>query len=659
MLEALLGAALRSLVLTGLIGLGLRAARLRGPQIQLTAWTIVLAASLLMPGASRLTALALPPAPFSAPSLDFVFSPPVEAGLKPRSDTAVSGVVDASATTAQDPGPEEPAPRVSTIWPDWRALILLVYATVAGALLARLAAGLLVTGRMVRSARRLCEPWTAGRDVRVSPEVASPATFGATILLPLAFADWPLVKRAAVLAHETAHVRRGDFYVQIAANVNRALFWFSPASWWLRRRLSELAEAASDDDAIGHLRDRPLYAQILLEVSCGSPIPPGGVAMARPATLRARIERILADSTAPTPVGKRVRSWLVVGILFVAVIMAVPLTARSSNAVQDEVVSAERQQAPHLRVAIDPKLLDADVGFYEDMATGAVMTVTREDDHLVTRRTGRSPVAEYPYSPRDFFMTVAAEQDAFVADATGKTLRVLHRRNGLTTAFERISPDAAARLDADFERRVAEELTPRVAIKVNAATLDGYVGTYQLNSTYIFTVTRDGDHLFAQGTGQKKFAVYPYSEHDFFYTVVAAQLTFIDSANGTAGALILHQDGKDRTAKRVSAEIAQAFQQRLDDELKPRIAVSIDTRVLDRYVGRYTGPALSMTITRDGDRLYAQVLGFNKYQVYPYTERDFFATTLPAQISFVADSHARVVQLVRHEHGEDLVLNRL
>ncbi|MGB0078667.1 MAG: M56 family metallopeptidase, partial [Candidatus Sulfotelmatobacter sp.] len=89
------------------------------------------------------------------------------------------------------------------------------------------------------------ESWTAGHDVRVSRGIAAPATFGSIVLLPYDYTTWSPIKRLAVLAHESAHVRRRDFYVQIAARANRALFWFNPLSWWLPRKLSEVAEALS------------------------------------------------------------------------------------------------------------------------------------------------------------------------------------------------------------------------------------------------------------------------------------------------------------------------------------------------------------------------------------------------------------------------------
>ena len=49
MLSVLAEAALRTLLLGGLVWLGLTLLRVRSPQAQLTAWLVVLAASLAMP----------------------------------------------------------------------------------------------------------------------------------------------------------------------------------------------------------------------------------------------------------------------------------------------------------------------------------------------------------------------------------------------------------------------------------------------------------------------------------------------------------------------------------------------------------------------------------------------------------------------------------
>src|SRR4029077_21078571 len=118
--------------------------------------------------------------------------------------------------------------------------------------------------------------------------------FGSTILLPPECFEWSAAKRQAVLSHEGAHVAHGDFYVLLLAVLNRAVFWFSPFAWWQLTRLANLAEVISDDAAIEVLNDRPSYAGILLDVASNLHPAPAGLAMARPGTVRLRVERILA-----------------------------------------------------------------------------------------------------------------------------------------------------------------------------------------------------------------------------------------------------------------------------------------------------------------------------------------------------------------------------
>jgi beta-lactamase regulating signal transducer with metallopeptidase domain len=647
MLEMLVGAALRSVLLAAAVGLGLKLSRTRNPHVRLTAWTMVMVASLLMPAATRLAASALPdvalPLPRFAPVSPFVADPS-------RDRQPVAMAADRKVMAADTIAP---ASHVLAA-PGWRIAALLLYIAVSAALVLRLIVGLTLSWRIMRSAKRVHEQWTGQYDVRTSGRIASPATFGRVILLPGDHATWSSEKRSAVLAHEGAHVAHGDFAVQIAAGVNRAVFWFNPLSWWLQRQLSVLAEAAADDAAIVGLNDRIGYAEILLDVSSGGQRLPGAVAMARTATVGARIERILSETTVTMGISRRSRLLMVAGILPLVVVVAGPLSATTAASPGDE-----NRRAPHQRIAVDSKLLDADAGFYEDKATGSVMTVTRDGDHLLTGRTGMPSVAEYPYSDHDFFLTISAEQNTFVADQSGMVDRVIHYKNGLATTLERITPARAARLQADYQQHISEELKPHSQVPIDPAMLDRDVGYYTLTPTYIFSVTREGDQLFVRGTDRRKFPVFPYSDHDFFYTSAAAQLTFVAPADGQATALVLHQDGRDRRADRVSAETAQQLEQRLEDERQPHKATPIAVDLLNDYAGRYADSATTMIIRQQHDHLSAQVTGYNEYSVYAYTDRDFFATTLAAQISFVKDATGKVTSLVRHEHGEDQTLNRI
>jgi len=88
-------------------------------------------------------------------------------------------------------------------------------------------------------------------------------------------------------------------------------------------------------------------------------------------------------------------------------------------------------------------------------------------------------------------------------------------------------------------------------VKVDPAILDRYAGRYELAPTFVITVTRNGDHLFAQATGQPNFEIFAEDDHDFFYKVVDAQITFEVDANGRVTSLVLHQNGANVPGKRI------------------------------------------------------------------------------------------------------------
>jgi len=154
-------------------------------------------------------------------------------------------------------------------------------------------------------------------QLRSSNSVIVPMVTGSSepvILLPGDWQQWDAWKLRAVLAHELAHIQRGDWLVTVAVSVNRCLFWFHPLAWWLERHLSALAEQASDDAALGCVSDAPRYASTVLDFA--ATLQSGrrltyGVAMARTAKVSRRIDRILALRQ-PGPAIIGTRTWIAI-----------------------------------------------------------------------------------------------------------------------------------------------------------------------------------------------------------------------------------------------------------------------------------------------------------------------------------------------------------
>lgn len=188
-------------------------------------------------------------------------------------------------------------------------------------------------------------------------------------------------------------------------------------------------------------------------------------------------------------------------------------------------------------------------------------------------------------------------------------------------------------------------------VPVDSKIFDGYAGTYSLSTNFIFTITRDGDHLFAQLTGQPKAEIFPGGERDYFYKAVDAQITFVTDSNGRATEVVLHQNGRDAYAKRFEGELPKA---------KEHKEVSVDPKLFDGYTGSYQlAPSFILTVTREGDGLFVQATGQPKFQVFPEGQRDYFYRVVDAQITFVTDNHGKAMALILHQNGADLPAKRV
>jgi CubicO group peptidase (beta-lactamase class C family) len=90
----------------------------------------------------------------------------------------------------------------------------------------------------------------------------------------------------------------------------------------------------------------------------------------------------------------------------------------------------------------------------------------------------------------------------------------------------------------------------RRAAKIDTAVYDAYVGRYEINPNVAIVVTREGDHLVVQATGQPRDFAVPESENTFFSRVSPARLSFAKDASGKVERLIIHDAERDIPAIR-------------------------------------------------------------------------------------------------------------
>ena len=186
-------------------------------------------------------------------------------------------------------------------------------------------------------------------------------------------------------------------------------------------------------------------------------------------------------------------------------------------------------------VTLDPRVLARYAGVYR-IDEKATRTVTIEGGKLYAQRSGGQRQEIRPSSETEFFYDKSFTHLRFVVDPGGKVTEMLMYQDGAT------EPEHAPRAgDAPAERPVA---------KVDPALYSAYAGDYELAPAFILTVTREGDRLMTQATGQQKIEIFPSSETEFFLKVVDARITFVRSPDGAVDQLVLHQGGRDMPAKR-------------------------------------------------------------------------------------------------------------
>jgi serine-type D-Ala-D-Ala carboxypeptidase/endopeptidase len=129
-----------------------------------------------------------------------------------------------------------------------------------------------------------------------------------------------------------------------------------------------------------------------------------------------------------------------------------------------------------------------------------------------------------------------------------------------------------------------------------------------------------------------------------------------------AGVVVLSNAGTVAGPDDIGRHLLDASLPLLPPQAPPKTHTEIaaDPQVLEKYVGRYQlAPSAIFTITRDGGRLFEQLTGQSRFEVFPESEKDFFLKLVDAQISFETDSGGKAVALVLHQHGMDQRARRI
>jgi len=91
-----------------------------------------------------------------------------------------------------------------------------------------------------------------------------------------------------------------------------------------------------------------------------------------------------------------------------------------------------------------------------------------------------------------------------------------------------------------------------------------------------------------------------------------------------------------------------------------RKEIVVPTEALAKYVGTYKlTPQLNLMITLEGNQLYLQASGQNKFPLFAESETKFFLKVLDVQTEFVKDSKGVVTHLIHRQGGNEITALRV
>ena len=107
----------------------------------------------------------------------------------------------------------------------------------------------------IRSAKNLNQAVAVGL---IKPMVLIPASW---------LSEIPLKSLEAIVAHELAHIRRFDLWVNMLQRIVESLFFYHPAVWWISRRIRVEREMCCDKIASEAINDPVTYAKTLSQIA--------------------------------------------------------------------------------------------------------------------------------------------------------------------------------------------------------------------------------------------------------------------------------------------------------------------------------------------------------------------------------------------------------
>jgi DNA-binding transcriptional MerR regulator len=192
--------------------------------------------------------------------------------------------------------------------------------------------------------------------------------------------------------------------------------------------------------------------------------------------------------------------------------------------------------------------------------------------------------------------TLALQQDILTERQvkTAQSLNLIKAARGKTLRGETLSTSDLINLlketnmsSQSHEARALvryEQTRPRIEMNTEGLSFLDYVGFYQHASGEIEEIKNRDGGISSRITGQMWIDQFCEGTDKFFFKVIAAQTTFQRDGDGKVVSLIEHQGGFESLAKRITSEVAAAYEEALALRIKLKTPIPGSANILRSLV---------------------------------------------------------------------------
>jgi len=181
-------------------------------------------------------------------------------------------------------------------------------------------------------------------------------------------------------------------------------------------------------------------------------------------------------------------------------------------------------------------------------------------------------------------------------------------------------------------------------VALDENTLKGYIGVYENPEAGQRIISMENGKLYSQRTGGSKSLIKPYEKDKFFFETSLSFLNFQRNVNQMITGIISSQRGTQTM-----------LWTKTDKPIPTRMEQKVDETILAKYTGDYQlAPGFILTITQEGQKLFAQATGQGKNELFAESETKFFLKVVDAQVEFFKNESGQIDKLILYQGGQKI-----